>query len=341
MRAAVFEQAGSKLKVQDVPDPTPGPGQLVMKVKYCGVCGSDLHMTDAHAPRNPTAGSILGHEFCGEVVAVGPGVEGDWKTGDKITALPFIGCGGCAACLAGQPVWCSQGKSHAGGVVPGGFAEYVAVGARETLRLPQSLSWEESALVEPLAVGLHGVELAKLKPGANILVVGAGPVGLAVVACARALGAGRIVVTAKSDRRADLARAMGASDFVTTEEKVGSAFRKLVGGPPDVIFECVGSPGMIDYCIGLAAPRSTIVVLGVCMQQDTMRPMLGIVKELNLQFSLAYGVRDFDVAADMLLRSRVDLTGMVTDIVDFDAFPDAFEALRHRSHQCKVLLAPA
>lgn len=339
MRAAVFDGPGKKLEVRQAADPTPERGQLVLKVRYCGICGSDLHMTEEGAVMNPGPGSILGHEFCGEVVAVGPGADA-WKEGDRITALPFMGCGSCAECLAGQPVWCSQVRSHAGGAVPGGFAEYVTVGAGEAVRLPESLDWKAGALIEPLAVGLHGVDLARLRPGADVLVVGAGPVGLAVVAAARAMGAGRIVVTAKSDRRAELALSLGATNFVTMEEKVGRVFRSLTGGPPEVVFECVGSPGMIDYCMGLAGPRATVVVLGVCMRQDTLLPMRGVMKEVNLQFSNAYGVRDFRVAAEMLATSRVDLSDMVTDIVGFDEFPDAFEQLRQRTHQCKVLLSP-
>jgi (R,R)-butanediol dehydrogenase/meso-butanediol dehydrogenase/diacetyl reductase len=154
------------------------------------------------------------------------------------------------------------------------------------------------------------------------------------------MGAGNIIVTARTTRRADLARAVGATEFLENDDKLSKEFARICGGPPDAVFECVGNPGMIERCVRLAPPRSTVVVLGVCMQRDSFRPMPAVMKELKLQFALAYSTRDFQTAAGMMQRRQVNLEGMVTDTVGFDAFPDAFEALRQRSTQCKVMLAP-
>jgi len=339
MKAAVFDKPGSKLEIRDVEMPKAAPGEMVIRVKRCGICGSDLHMSDSSAERPLNPGTIMGHEFCGEIVEIGAGVTG-WKEGQKISALPAIGCGGCAACLAGEPVWCRKTRSHSNGAVPGAYAEYTTVGARESVAMPETMSWEEGALLEPLAVGLHGVEIAELKPGANILVLGAGPVGLATVACARAMGAGKIVCAARTEQRADLARAMGATEFLLNDDKLPKEFARICGGPPEVVFECVGNPGMIERSVRLAPPRSTVVVLGVCMQRDSFRPLPAIMKELRLQFALAYSYREFQAGIGLLQRGQVDLERMVTDTVGFDGFPDAFEALRNRSTQCKVMLAP-
>jgi (R,R)-butanediol dehydrogenase/meso-butanediol dehydrogenase/diacetyl reductase len=313
---------------------------MVIKVRHCGICGSDLHASEEGTAQPVPVGTVMGHEFCGEIVRLGPGAEARWKEGDRITALPFIGCGTCALCLTGQANWCRKIRGTGFGRIPGGYAEYALVGMNESVRLPDSVSWTEGALVEPLAVGLHGVQLAQLPPGSDILVVGAGPVGLATVIWARLLGARHIVVTARSSRRADLARALGATEFVESDQDLRAAFRKVAGGPPAAIFECVGAPGMIDLCCRVAPVRSKVVVLGVCMKPDTFLPSIAVQKELNLQFSMAYGTRDFEIAVDMLARGRIDPEDMVTDVVGFDAFPGAFEALRHRSHQCKVLLQP-
>ncbi|WP_439813819.1 zinc-binding dehydrogenase [Zavarzinia sp. CC-PAN008] len=339
MKAAVFKGAGQGFVVETVADPVPGPGQLVLKVHHCGICGTDLHSTE-DGPACVAAGKVLGHEFCGEVVGLGAGTEGAWKEGARVAALPTIGCGTCAACLAGTPIWCRQMRDHFFGTINGGFAEYVLVGARESVRLPDSVSWQEGALVEPLAVGLHGVRLAKLDPGSDILVVGAGPVGLAVVVWARALGARTIVVTARSDRGADMARQLGATDFVTSDQDVRKAFRRIAGGPPAAVFECVGAPGMIEYCASLAAPRTEVVILGACAKPDTINPSTGMNKELTYRFALAYSVREFETAVDAIARGRIDPQVMVTDVVGFDGFPAAFEALRQRSTQCKVLFQP-
>jgi (R,R)-butanediol dehydrogenase/meso-butanediol dehydrogenase/diacetyl reductase len=340
MRAAVFQGSGKGLAVADVPIPEPGPGELLLKVHRCGVCGSDLHMTDPASCFNPATGAIIGHEFCGEIMALGEGTHVAWKEGQRVTALPYRGCGTCVHCLAGEPVWCAQVRSKASGVSSGGFAEYTVVGATETLLLPDRFSWEEGAFVEPIAVGVHAVRMAAFPPGANVLVVGAGPVGLAVAACARALGAGRVIVTARSDARADLARAMGATDFLINDERLAGGFARIAGGPPQVIFECVGLPGMLTLCIGLAAPRSTVVMLGASMQRESLQPIIATMKELRVQYAVCYSRQDFAVALTMIARSDIDPTRMLTDVVTMDEFPTAFDGLRERSTQCKILLLP-
>lgn len=340
MRAAVFHMPGEKLQIREVAVPQPGRGQMLIKVQRCGICGSDLHMTDSNSCFHPASGAIIGHEFSGEVVALGEGVSPEWREGQRLTAMPYMGCGHCAQCLAGDPVWCAQVRSMPSGRAQGGFAEYTVVGAAESLRLPDSLSWEEGAFVEPVAVGIHAVAMAKLAPGARVLVVGAGAVGLAVAACARAAGAGPVCVTARTDSRADLACKMGATDFLLNDDQLAANFAKVAGGPPEVVFECVGLPGMLDLCAKLAAPRSTVVVLGACMQQERMMPILPTMKELRLQFVLCYSRRDFETALHMIETGRIDPLLLHTDTVDMSRFPDMFEALRQRSSQCKVLLSP-
>ncbi len=181
---------------------------------------------------------------------------------------------------------------------------------------------------------------ARLDAGANVLIVGAGPVALGVVAWARALGARRIVVTARSDRGAAMALKLGATDFISSDKDVRREFRKLAGGPPDAVFECVGAPGVLEQCIALAAIHGQVVVLGGCMRPDVVTPAAAMNKELNLVFSLAYDLYDFEVAVDRVARGVIDPSAMITDRVDLAGFPDAFEALRQRTHQCKVLLSP-
>jgi (R,R)-butanediol dehydrogenase/meso-butanediol dehydrogenase/diacetyl reductase len=338
MKAAVFKAVGQPLVIEAVPDPVAGPGEMILKVKHCGICGTDLHFTEGGTAVAP--GSVIGHEFCGEVAALGPGVPEGWKVGDRAVSIPFIGCGSCAQCLAGQPVWCRSMRDHASGRVSGGFAEFTPIGAAGSVRLPNEMSWDEAALIEPLAVGLHGVRRAKLDAGANVLIVGAGPVGLAVVVWARALGARRIVVTARSTRGAEMALALGATDFVESDKDVRREFRRRAGGPPDAVFECVGAPGVLEQCIALAPVCGHVVVIGGCMKPDLITPGAAMNKELTVTFALAYDLRDYEVAVDRVARGVIDPTPMITDRVGFDAFPAAFEALRQRTHQCKVLLSP-
>jgi len=338
MKAAVFREVGAPLVVEEVAAPTAGPGQMILKVIHCGVCGTDLHYTEEGTPVAP--GAVIGHEFCGEVVEIGAGVPGHWKVGDRAVSMPFVGCGTCGHCLAGKPIWCRSMRSHASGQMSGGFAEYTPIGAAGSVKLPAGVSWDEAALVEPLAVGLHGVRRARLDAGSNVLVVGAGPVGLAVVVWAKAVGARRIVVTARSNRGANMALALGATDFIESDKDVRREFRRLTGAQPDAVFECVGAQGILEQCIFYAPIHGQVVVIGGCMRADVITPATAMNKELTVTFALAYDLFDFEVTVDRLARGLVDPTTMITDRVDFDDFPAAFEALRQRTHQCKVLLSP-
>jgi (R,R)-butanediol dehydrogenase/meso-butanediol dehydrogenase/diacetyl reductase len=286
-------------------------------------------------------GTVMGHEFAGEVVALGSEARESWKEGERVCALPYIACGRCAACLAGDGTMCAKIRATGLGGVPGAYAEYVRVGTHESLRLPESVSWEDGATVEPLAVGLHAVRQSGLAPGDDVLVIGAGPIGLATALWARFFGARSVVVSEKAAGRLDLAQRFGATHGIdASKENVAAAFSRLTGGPPRILFECVGVPGLLQQCIMMAPARAKVVVVGVCMQPDTIFPGMAIVKELSLHFVVAYRKADFQFTLDMLAAGRIASAPMITDRVDLDGFPDAFEALKKPTHQCKVMLEP-
>jgi 2-desacetyl-2-hydroxyethyl bacteriochlorophyllide A dehydrogenase len=333
MRAALFKGAGQPLVVESRADPDPGPAEAVIKVHRCGICGSDLHMTSGHAMDYPI-GSVIGHEFAGEVVALGSAVE-RLKVGDRITAMPMTGCGRCVMCAAGYPAGCAGMR----GMV-GGFGEYVRVAEASAMRLPATLSMADGALVEPLAVALHGVALAAMQPGARVLVLGAGAVGLATIYWARLLGAGRIVASSPSARRAELALAMGATAYETLGEGESERIQAALGGMPDIVFECAGAVGLLQKSVELVQPAGTIVSLGFCTAPDPVVPSLATWKQVTIKFSFAYTLGEFEHAAGMLDRGHVEPRSMITRTVSLDAFPDAFEAQRLGSTQTKVQLDP-
>lgn len=333
MKAAIFDAVGSPLRIDDMPMPEPGEGEVVLRVDRCGICGSDLHMTSDPVFCVP-AGTVLGHELAGTVVARGPGVE-LLRGGDRVTAMPIGSCGQCSSCLAGEPARCA-----AMALQGGGYAQYVVVHERQCLKLPDALSDEDGALVEPLAVGLHGVALAALEPGARVMIVGAGPIGLAVLYWARRLGASRIGITASSLQRRPIAMEMGADAFIAPGEDQGEAIGKALGGPPDVVFECVGKPGLIARCIDMVRPGGTVVVLGLCIGTDHFQPLPAILKQVRIQMAAFYNRREFEVSIDALDAGHVEPRAMVTDRVPFSSLPDAFEALRSASTQCKVMVMP-
>lgn len=341
MRAATFQEAGKPLAITEVPDPTPGPGQLVIAVKGCGICGSDLHVTEGSAiPR----GAVMGHEYAGEVVAVGKDAycdDGEWQVGDRVCSMPGIGCGSCAACMTGDIMGCRQLRTSGFGDVGGGYAEYVPVGGRETLRLPDNVSSADGALVEPLAVGLHAVDAAGIASGEDVLVLGAGPVGLSCAIWARHMGAREVVVSDFVASRRAMATKLGATSLIDPgQEDVSQAYQRITGHEPGMIFECVGRPGVIQSCVDMMRRGGKVLAAGMCMQPDSLLPALGGVKEATIQFVSYYRRSDYELTVDMLRAERVDPLPMVTDRIDLDALPEAFEALRKPSTQCKVLVEP-
>lgn len=340
MKAAVFREVGKPLAVENVPDPVPEPAELVMKVSYCGICGTDLHAT-REGLTTAACGQILGHEYVGEIVEVGREAAGNWNVGDRVCAMPFIACGRCLPCAAGRFFECAN-KKVSGVDDQGGFAEFVTVGSRETLLLPEDLDLQSAALVEPLAVGIHAVRVADVKAGSRVLVIGAGPIGLTVALWCRFFGAREVVVSEVAKSRAALASKMGATAVIHPDLEKGAEgllqqFVAVAGGVPDVIFECVGAPGLLQQCIEMAPHRGKIIPVGVCEKPDSIMPFFGLVKELQIQFAIAYTRDDFETCVAMLGERRIDVSPMVTDVVSLDELPAAFEALRTPSHQCKVL----
>ena len=335
MRAAVFKEAGKPLVIKERPDPTPGEGEVVVKVARCGICGSDLHMTEAgnHGMAYPPD-SLIGHEYAGEVVALGPGVE-KFKVGDRIAAYNMMGCGQCSHCLAGLPKWCAQFRG-----IGSGFAEYSLANARDSVKLPSTLSLEDGALIEPLATGLHGVAMAAMKPGSRVLVLGAGPVGLATIYWARLLGAGKIVTVARSSQRRALALEMGSTAFHAAGQDSVEEVNAALGGPPDIVFECVGLPDMLMRATNHVRDRGTVMVLGFCTRPDPVVPAVATWKEVTMKFAFGYSGREYQVTADTLDAGHVEPRAMVSDRVTLDELPVAFEALRQKTTQCKVMVTP-
>ncbi|MEN3973944.1 alcohol dehydrogenase catalytic domain-containing protein [Emcibacter sp. SYSU 3D8] len=339
MKAAVFREAGKPLAIETIPDPSPEAGEAIIRVRHCGVCGTDLHATEDHGRK--AGGMVMGHEFCGEIVALGKDTPAGWKEGDRLTSLPFIGCGRCAACLLGKPWQCATKLIIGLGDVGGGFAEYTRVHLNSAVALPDPVSWKSGALVEPLAVSLHGVRaIRKGLAGKNVLVIGAGPIGLTTALWCSFFGARHVIVSELDPGRAQMALRYGATGLVDATGDVGAQFRELTGAEPELIMECVGVPGMIAKCTELAPYGGEIIVVGFCAQPDTFMPAFAMAKELSMNFVIAQDKADFQFVVDMLAAGRIDVEGLVTDVLTFEQFPAAFEALRKPTSQCKILLEP-
>lgn len=345
MRAAIFRRPGTPLEIGSIDDPTPGAGEFILKVEACGICGSDLHISDNHdgsggmPPLKPD--SVMGHEFCGEIVAIGPDTDTSLKEGQRVTALPTIGCGNCTSCKTGDVRRCANARGIGLGNVPGGYADYVRVGVAETLALPGHFGKGDGALIEPLAVGLRAAVRARLQPGDDVLIIGGGPVGLSTAIWCRHFGARNVVVSDLNSNRANMAARFGATDAIdASRENVIERFKQIAGKRPDVTFDCVGVPGSMQLAIDYAAFDSKVVVVGVCMSLDQILPVKPVTKELDLIFAFCYLRQEFGLCIDMLDQGRIAASDLITDRVGFSEFSNAFEALKTPNTQVKVLLEP-
>lgn len=347
MRAAVMRDW--QLRVDDLPDPTPGPGQVLTKVLACGICGSDLHMLqhgaevreltrellgdaepDPMAPKSfePEHDTVMGHEFCCEVVDLGPGVE-NLKVGDVIVSMPVA--------------FDADGLHTVGysNRYNGGYADLMVLNEMLGMKVPAGLPVELAAMTEPLAVGVHAVAKSRISAGESAVVIGAGPVGLACIAELRMKGIGPIIVADYSAKRRELAALLGADEVVDPrQEKVIDVWKRVDGVRPLVIFEAVGVPGLLDQAMQMAPRHSRILVVGACMQQDRVHPMLGITKELNIQFALAYEPHEFAGALEAIADGKVDLQPWVTGTVPVDGVPQAFTDLGNPEAHAKILVVP-
>jgi (R,R)-butanediol dehydrogenase / meso-butanediol dehydrogenase / diacetyl reductase len=329
MKAAVLHGT-SALVVEEVATPVVAPGELLLRVCDCGICGSDLHAVHSMPP-----GTIFGHEFAGEVVAVGDGVEG-WRVGDRAVSLPYFSCGTCDRCLRGDGIVCTQIRGIGLGAVAGAYAEMVRAQPENSLRVPAHVSWREAALVEPLAVGLHGIRRSRLKRDETCVILGAGPIGIATLLWARDLGA-RTVVSDPSPGRREMAQRLGATVAVDPQrDEPGFVALEIGGERLTTIFECVGARGLIQSAITMAPLRAQIIVLGVCMSTDEIFPIHGMLKELEIDFALGYGKAEFAQTLDAIATRRIAPSAMITDVIGLEEVPAMFAALATPNAQCKV-----
>jgi len=339
-----------RLVVDDTDDPRPEKGQLLVRILACGICGSDLHflrhgetmvaMTDAMLPSMRSQGMgmapidlsrdiVMGHEFCAEVVELGPDTTGPGP-GTRVVSVPVLFSSTGLHQLAYNNAY------------PGGYAQYMLLSAPLALEVPNGLDFRHAALTEPLAVGIHGVARSGATARDSAVVVGCGPVGLAVIAGLRAIGVESIVVADLSPTRRAMALAMGAIEALDpTEEGVVDAWRRVDGRRPLVAFEAVGVPGMLQQLLADLPPGTRVAVVGVCMEPDRILPFFAIAKELSLHFALAYGADEFAGALRALAEGAIDVSSMITGTVDLDGVPGAFEALAHPDEHVKILVEPA
>lgn len=335
MMVAHFEATNRPLLIAETGTPQPEADEVLLRVAACGICGSDLHMTEDPKTFGLKQGGVLGHEISGEVAACGSAVTA-LRPGDRVAVAPMRGCGHCDSCRRGEPAWCAEMR-----LIGGGYAEFVVVAARQCRRLPDDLPTEEGALAEPVAVGLHAVMRSGLKPGQRVLILGAGPIGLLVAFWARRLGAAHVVVVDLNRHQASRAIEVGATGFALSGAGLEDEFRQLTGDAPDIVFECVGKRGLIDAACRLVRIHGTVVAVGLCIGGDEWDPFAAISKEVQVVFAVFFTMAEFDMALQALGPGRHRPQALVTGRIGIAEVPDAFEKLKRRTTECKVLITPA
>lgn len=334
MRAVAIDGGG--LSCVEIDDPTPERGQIVVRVAACGICGSDLH---AHQ-LGMAAGTVLGHEFCGDVVEVGDGVSAS-MIGDTVVCAPVLACGHCRQCALGDPIRCTSGRLIGFGDVPGAMAELVLASAHLAIPVPSSLPAWAAAVAEPLAVGLNVLHAARATALDTLCVLGGGPVGLAVVMWARLLGIDRVVVGEPVAGRRELATICGATSTVdATEHDALAAIREAIGGSPSVIVEATGRQGVVPQAISLAPRDGRIVVAGLHVEPDVIDLRKAFLKSLQMSFASWYRFADLQHTVERVADGSLPAASFVTDRVALDEVDEAFARLRRPNGEGKILVEP-
>lgn len=358
MKATIMRDSG--LLVQDIEAPEPGPGEVLVKTLACGICGSDLHalqhadqfsaMTqeiDGPMKVDLSRDLVMGHEFCAEILDYGPDTQKVLKPGTRVCSMPVL--------LRPGNIQNVGYSNH----VPGGYGEQMLLSEPLLLEVPKGLPTDMAALTEPMAVGLHAVQMARLTREDIPLIIGCGPVGLAVLSALKMMNIGPVIAADFSPSRRKAAELMGADVVIDPAEKSPYqswqefAGKNLKGEDipldpmtgtslfrPGVFFECVGIPGIIDQMMQGAQRGCRFVIVGVCMQEDHFQPLRGITRELNIQFVLGYTAEEFTETLHNIADGKTSIEGLITSNIGIDDVPQAFETLANPEKEIKIMVEP-
>lgn len=338
MPVAIYTGPG-RLAVEVRPTPRPGPGEVLVEVGHCGVCGTDLHLV---LEGWGTPGTIPGHEASGTVAAVGDGVT-RWAVGDAVVAGPTTRCGTCEACRAGRPSLCADRSTPGRADPPGGFAGYLLLPEHQLLAVPDGLSARQAALTEPLAVALHAITRSAIAPGRTALVSGLGPIGALVLAALRAAGHD-VDVVEPGPARQQLAERLGARRVLHPDEVRTYSIAEPDAIDPDavdVVFECSGHRTAMEAGLGRLVRGGTLVLVGNGIDPPRFDPNRILLNELTVTGSFVYDAGGFEAALDLLASGRLPLDELVEpDDVDLDGLLPAMRGLAEGRIARKVLVAP-
>ncbi len=338
MKAAVC-RGNRRISVEEIPTPVPGPGQVLVKVKYCAICGTDVHgyLHEAVPP-----GTVMGHEYCGTVAQIGPDVA-RWQEGDRV-----VGGGGASPPGVERP-WTveprfnfrKEGYAHR---PLRAYAEYVLMEEWEPVPIPDGVSDEAAALCEPCAVTVRALRLSQVRLGDSVAVLGAGPIGLFCIQTAKAAGAGSVFVSEPLAVRSEAADTLGVDAVVDpTAEDVVSRMVSLTGGiGPHVVFDCAGSDSTLDQAMSMARRNGQVVLVGIAWEPTSLLPVDWIAREVHMQSTFGSRAEDWQIALDLMGSGRVTVEPLLSEasFIPLDDIQQAFELLTKPTDQIQMLVKP-
>lgn len=338
MRAVVLGD-DRRVRLEEVPVPEPSPVEVLLRPHFSGICGTDLHaptLTDHFRSR-----VIMGHEFSAEVVATGEHVQG-WEPGTRVVVNPNGNiCGSCRACRESRFNLCHSAVfEHGIGIHrPGGMADLVAVDPRVLHRLPEAVSSEQGAFVEPLATAVRAVRRSRFRLGSSAAVIGTGPIGLLVIQALRRAGAGTVTAIEPSAFRRRAATASGADITLDPEEASTSGVFGADIEPPGVVYECAGMPGTLELAVDIVRFGGQVILLGIPSQPVSLTAFTVIGKEIDIVGSIIY-LDEFALTIGLLARKAFDVESLISHVLPITRFEEAFDALADPVSTLKVLLHP-
>lgn len=315
-----------EFEIKDMDEPIFDGKRVIVDVEKTGICGSDIHYWVNGDPK----GLVMGHEFCG--VVSNPGDRTDLKVGDRVTALPISPCGKCASCVKGEPQYCSVTWSNAVGLSlnnPGGLAPKLAVRSDMVYKVPDNVSFEEGAMVEPTAVGLHAIHLANIKVGDKVLVIGGGIIGLVSAMFAKLEGASLVSLSETNEARGKKSVELGVSDewYDAKDPQLMEKLLAKTEGGFDVVIECVGNAPAVNSALSFVRPGGSVVLVGVATDAIPTYTVMAVMKELTIKGAIAYTKEEFKTCIDLISSKTIDVMKFVDDIVGLEDVQKSYERL--------------
>lgn len=339
MKSAVF-YGKHDLRVEDHPMPEMGAHDVLIRVKACGVCGTDVHIYEGDpGAAEVTPPTILGHEFSGVVEAVGSGVR-NCRPGDRVCVDPNCYCGACEPCRNGVVHFCEHMIGY-GTTVDGGFAEYCAVNERQVYQLGKNTSFEQGAMTEPVACCLHGIDLCEIRPGHQVVVIGGGMIGLLMVQLAKLAGAARVALLEPVESKREVGRQLGADVCIDSlHEDVGARLREAGITWVNTVIECVGRPSTIEQAIDLAGNKAVVMMFGLTKPDEviSVKPFQIFQKELELKSSYINPCTQ-KRALDLIDSGRLDVSSMVYEVCSLERLADILKSPELRA-KGKYIISP-